>query len=38
MGIVAQADLARATAKEHELEHEVAEMVEEVSEPAHLSP
>lgn len=36
IGIVAQADLARATAKQHELEHELAEMVEEVSAPQHV--
>lgn len=31
LGIVAQADLARATAQDHGLEHELAEMIEEVS-------
>lgn len=35
IGIVAQADLARASRREPELEHELAELVEEVSEPAH---
>jgi CBS domain-containing protein len=34
VGIVAQADLARASAREQQLEDELAEMVEEVSEPA----
>ncbi len=38
IGIVAQADLARATSREHDLEHELAEMVEEVSEPPHVLP
>src|SRR5205823_12871628 len=37
IGIVAQADLARAGAKETELEPEVAEMVEEVSESARVA-
>jgi CBS domain-containing protein len=37
IGIVAQADLARMSAHETEMEHEFAEMVEEVSEPAHLA-
>jgi CBS-domain-containing membrane protein len=37
IGIVAQADLARASAKETELEHEMAETIEDVSEPAHLA-
>jgi quinol monooxygenase YgiN len=32
LGIVAQADLARASAQERELEDELADMVEEVSE------
>lgn len=36
LGIVAQADLARASNQEPELEHEMAEMVEEVSEPPHV--
>lgn len=31
LGIVAQADLARTTLREHELEHELAEMTEEVA-------
>jgi CBS domain-containing protein len=34
IGIVAQADLARASTAQPELEDELAEMVEEVSEPA----
>jgi CBS domain-containing protein len=33
IGIVAQADLARASERQPELEHELAEMVEQVSEP-----
>ena len=33
MGIVAQADLARASAQQRELETELADMVEEVSDP-----
>jgi CBS domain-containing protein len=37
IGIVAQADLARASKREPELEHELAEMVEEVSEPARAA-
>jgi CBS domain-containing protein len=37
IGIVAQADLARASAEEPELEDELAEMVEEVSEPTGSS-
>jgi CBS domain-containing protein len=36
LGIVAQADLARATARKHELEHELAELMEEVSAPPPL--
>ena len=35
VGIVAQADLARASAEQPHLTDELAEMVEEVSEPAH---
>ena len=35
VGIVSQADLARASAEEPQLEDELAELVEEVSEPAH---
>lgn len=38
LGIVAQADLARAAARAHELEPDLAEMVEEVSAPPHVSP
>ena len=34
-GIIAQADLARAGKREPELERELAELVEEVSEPPH---
>lgn len=34
IGIVAQADLARASARDSDLEDELADMVEEVSEPA----
>jgi len=34
LGIVAQADLARASARQQELEAELADMVEEVSEPS----
>jgi CBS domain-containing protein len=34
VGIVAQADLARASAQQPELEEDLAEMLEEVSEPA----
>jgi CBS domain-containing protein len=37
IGIVSQADLARKSSRETEMEHEFAEMVEEVSEPAHLA-
>ena len=36
VGIVAQADLARATSQAHELEHQLAELVEEVSAPQHV--
>lgn len=34
LGIVAQADLARASARQQELEEDLADMIEEVSEPA----
>lgn len=34
IGIIAQADLARAGKREPTLEHELAELVEEISEPA----
>jgi CBS domain-containing protein len=34
LGILAQADLARASARQQELEEDLADMIEEVSEPA----
>ena len=36
LGIVAQADIARAAAHQHELEGEMAKMVEQVSAPQHM--